>query len=119
MGPDRSALHQRRDLLEVLDVVLHAEVDGTHAGVLGGLLVDLADQGDEHSAALEHAPGSRLRLSAQRIEHHVDVVHLLFEALALVVDDRIDPERSQVIETRRACGGCHLGALPPRELRRE
>src|SRR5438067_6810483 len=90
---DDSLLHQTGDLPQVLDVVFHAEIDGPHARLVRRFLIDLADQGDEHPAALEHAPRARLVVSAQRVEHHVDVAQLLLEALALVVDDGIDPDR--------------------------
>src|SRR5437868_14516282 len=108
---DRSALHQCSDLLEVLHVVLHAEIDRAYASALRRLLVDLADQVDQHSAALEDAPGSRLRVSAERIEHHVDVAQLLLEAFASVVDDGIDSDRSKEIEAGLARGSCDLRVL--------
>ena len=119
MRLDDSLLHQAGDLPQVVDVVFHAEIDGLHARLARRFLVDLADQGDEHPAALEHAPRARLGVSAQRVEHHVDVAQLLLEALALVVDDGIDADRFQETEARLARGSGDFGTLPARELRRE
>ena len=119
MRLDHSFLDQAGDLLQILDVVFHAEIDGAHAGRLCRFLVDLPDQVDQHSAPLEHAPRAALRVSTERVEHHVDVAQFLLEALALVIDDRIDADRFQEFEARLAGGGRHFGALPARELRGE
>src|SRR5439155_14117724 len=51
--PDHLPLEEPRDLLQVLRVVPHPELDAADSGLPGGGMIDLADQVDQNPAPLE------------------------------------------------------------------
>src|ERR1700743_2080428 len=54
---------------------------------------------NQRAAILEHGPGSDLRVASHEVEHYVDILRDVFEALMPVVDHVVGTERADEFET--------------------
>ncbi len=68
------------------------------------------DDGHERASAAHHGDGTCGGIGIGCVEHEVDVLHHVFEFLALVVDDLVDTERAQEIVIVRRGGADDAGA---------
>ncbi len=69
-----------------------------------GRRVRRPDDGHERATRAHHADGTCIGVGIGGVEHQVDVLHDVFEFLALVVDDLVDAERAQEIVIVRRGG---------------
>lgn len=68
---------------------------------------------------VEKRPGTLARLAVDQVEHHVDTLGDFFEALGLVVDHHVSPERSRKLDMFRRDRRQHASAFCLGELNRE
>jgi hypothetical protein len=77
--------------------------------------------GHGHHPATPSHHGRRAfeQLAAHGVEDEIDGVECLLESGGLVIDHLVRPESADGLDLRGRCGADHVGATPPRELRRE